>query len=483
MRSSVPVVDLFAGPGGLGEGFSRVKVGSRTVFKTVISVEKDPYAHMTLSLRAFYRHFALKGKRLPDQYWNVLRATSKKDKEAAWSKLKQHAAWNQVKREALCLELGKHNNRIRRKITKALGIKKRQRSHLRFVLIRGPPCQAYSLVGRSRMQNHDGKKKDPRHFLYKEYLAIIRKYKPAIFVMENVKGLNTALVEGRPILPEIIRDLEAAGYELSSLVDKRADAPASGLDYLIRSERFGVPQTRHRVIIVGKRIGSSVGSIGVLVPEDKPVTVRSAIGTLPKLAGLDSGEPRPINALEKTGAQYLEHVSRRRGMPAPLAKFIKPPSAAFKNVILNHEARSHMASDLVRYRWWAKRAKKLGRSPTIDEIPERDRKRLLPNHANLASGRADKFVDRFKVQVAGKPSGTITSHISKDGHYYIHYDPTQARSFSVREAARIQTFPDDYFFIGNRTQQYHQVGNAVPPYLAYKIGQVVAKALGLEVRG
>jgi DNA (cytosine-5)-methyltransferase 1 len=470
----VPVVDLFAGPGGLGEGFSRVKFRGRNVFKTVISVEKDPYAHMTLSLRAFYRHFALNGRVLPEAYWKVLRSTSKPDKEAAWSALKKHSAWNQVKREALCLELGKHNYRIRRKISKALGIKKGQKSHPKFVLIGGPPCQAYSLVG---MQNHDGKKKDARHFLYREYLAIIHKYKPAVFVMENVKGLNTALVNGKPILPEIIRDLESAGYELSSLVDRRDDAPVSGLDYLIRSERYGVPQTRHRVIIIGKMKGVRLGNIETLVPREKTVPVRSVIGTLPKLAGLNSEEPRPIGNTDKTGAQFIEQVTRRRGMPAALAKFIKPQALGFQNVILNHEARSHMPSDLARYEWWAKRAKKLGRSPTVDEIPARDRKRLLPKHANLIAGRADTFVDRFKVQVAGKPSGTITSHISKDGHYYIHYDPRQRRSFSVREAARIQTFPDDYFFMGNRTQQYHQVGNAVPPYLAYQIGQVVARAL------
>lgn len=327
------------------------------------------------------------------------------------------------------------------------------------------------------MQNHDGKKKDPRHFLYKEYLAVIDKYKPAVFVMENVKGLNTALVNGKPILPEIIRDLESAGYELSSLVDTRGDVAANDLDYLIRSERFGVPQTRHRVIIVGRRKGARIKLVDALIPKERVVTVRSAIGTLPKLIGLDSGRPKSDYNKDKIGGQCLKITTRRIGMPRALAAFINPKVPRFAKIVLNHEARSHMASDLERYRWWAKRAKKLGRSPTINEIPESAKRRLLPKHANLATGKVTSFVDRFKVQVANKPSGTITSHISKDGHYYIHYDPRQRRSFSVREAARIQTFPDDYFFMGNRTQQYHQVGNAVPPYLAHQIGQRVWAAL------
>jgi DNA (cytosine-5)-methyltransferase 1 len=133
-----------------------------------------------------------------------------------------------------------------------------------------------------------------------------------------------------------------------------------------------------------------------------------------------------------------------------------------------------MKEDLERYEWWSTSAKKLGRSPTLnDKMPIG----IAPLHKNIAKEGTASFADRFKVQVADKASGTITSHISKDGHYYIHYDPKQCRSFSVREAARIQTFPDDYFFMGNKTQQYHQVGNAVPPYLAYQIGEIVISSL------
>ena len=131
-------------------------------------------------------------------------------------------------------------------------------------------------------------------------------------------------------------------------------------------------------------------------------------------------------------------------------------------------SRGHIYDDLYRYFFSAVFAKQNHRSPYLEDFP----KELLPNHKNISDG--SKFTDRFRVQLYGKPSTTIVSHISQDGHYYIHYDPTQCRSLTVREAARLQTFPDNYFFEGARTRQYIQVGNAVPPLLAYQIAKIVA---------
>ncbi len=466
--SPIPVVDLFAGPGGLGEGFSRVEEGK--AFRTVISIEKDPHAIETLRLRAFYRAWMRNHRKVPPAYLDLLASATAESKQVALSELAKLTEWSEAQEEACHLELGKDNLLIDSLIKKRLGKAKT------WVLIGGPPCQAYSLVGRSRMQNHDGLKADHRHFLYKEYLAIIDKYEPAIFVMENVKGLNTAKVAGKPILPAILKDLRAAGksgYALHSLEVEEDSLPGIGADdFLIRAERHGVPQTRHRVIIVGVR--NDLEIVPKPLTHRKEVCVAEAIDDLPSLEGLDSSDDRADYTVKQRGLPMVRTDGLRKSLPPGLASFIAPLCGQLEDVLLNHQARSHMKEDLARYEWWASEAKKTGKSPTLhDNVPPG----LLPKHQNVHDDSPLVFADRFKVQLADKPCGTVTSHISKDGHYYIHYDPKQARSFSVREAARIQTFPDDYFFMGNRTQQYHQVGNAVPPYLAYQIGQRVWAAL------
>jgi DNA (cytosine-5)-methyltransferase 1 len=143
-------------------------------------------------------------------------------------------------------------------------------------------------------------------------------------------------------------------------------------------------------------------------------------------------------------------------------------------VVCNYEARAHIRADLHRYFFLAAFGRVHGRSPFLKDFPTE----LLPEHKNVGEAlTGSKFNDRFRVQLEGHPATTIVSHIAKDGHYYVHYDPTQCRSLTVREAARIQTFPDNYFFEGPRTEQYFQVGNAVPPLLARQIADVVADLL------
>ncbi len=142
--------------------------------------------------------------------------------------------------------------------------------------------------------------------------------------------------------------------------------------------------------------------------------------------------------------------------------------------LTGHESRAHMPSDLQRYAFAAAFAKVMGRSPRLHDFPSA----LLPAHRDVVNGEAGKnFVDRFRVQLPNRSASTITAHMAKDGHFYIHYDLAQCRSLTVREAARLQTFPDNYKFEGPRTEQYRQIGNAVPPYLARQIGDVVADAL------
>ncbi|TXI47152.1 DNA cytosine methyltransferase [Methylophilus sp.] len=502
-----PLVDLFAGPGGLGEGFAGVCGEEGKIrFKSIVSIERDEFSHQTLRLRHFLRYFA--DDEIPDDYYDFL------SKKIEFEELisKHPVAWEEAKNSALRITLGAESHAYVKKI-----ICDRLGEADKWALIGGPPCQAYSLVGRSRMMSKPGFENDERHTLYLEYLRIIADHRPPIFVMENVKGLLSATIEGRSAINRIVNDLTNPGqaienapndltYKLYSLSEEGlADGDVDPRLFVVRAEEYGIPQARHRMFIVGIR-----GDLRVrpgLLKKLKAPSVRDTIESLPRIrSGIskvkDSYESW-LNELRLISQMDLSHqlngslcdakVSAELGLESLLQKRfpsftssvtyrqLKPTHPVLESlyddrlsILTSHEARGHMASDLRRYLYAATFAEKMARSPKLSDFPID----LLPNHQNVELGCSGKmFSDRFRVQVADQVSRTITSHISKDGHYFIHYDPTQCRSLTVREAARLQTFPDNYFFAGPRTMQYHQVGNAVPPQLAKQIGEIVAEVL------
>lgn len=524
MSSQEPlqVVDLFAGPGGLGEGFSSLDDGQS--FKVIVSAEMDAAARETLRLRAFYRALRRENPEALDDYYKFCETEGATQ---PWTE-KSLAQWKVADEEARQIRLGSKdgNDELDRILENDLDDSKP------WVLIGGPPCQAYSVVGRARNRGNTEYKAedDHRHFLYKEYLRIIQRKRPAIFVMENVKGILSSKVAGKYIFPQILKDLAdpdaALGelpsgkpkYKICSLVSNETfesgDDPAkiNASNFVIRAEKYGVPQGRHRVILVGVSEEYANGLNGLRLSPVKGPTVEAAIGSLPRLRSaltkmkdsqniwhqeitrhlsdlyscyLASGKKDLLLekglkiALDSFSCEELgrgglrvkkNHVHRRRKQKKELDVWLEDERL---KVWLNHEARGHMSSDLRRYIYASVFASVHKRSPKGHE--EFDLPGLAPEHKNWKSG---KFSDRFRVQSRKAVSSTITSHISKDGHYFIHYDFGQSRSLTVREAARLQTFPDNYFFQGTRTQQYHQVGNAVPPLLASKIAFIVKMIIG-----
>ena len=520
--SPIQIVDLFAGPGGLGEGFSSHSGLNGATFEIKVSAEMESSARATLRLRAFYRLLKNNQPEALEDYYNFCETADVLEPYTARS----FDAWKHADNEAQLLELGTEEGNLR--LDKILA--SRLDETRPWVLIGGPPCQAYSIVGRARNRGKADYRaeNDHRHFLYREYLRIIQKKRPAVFVMENVKGILSSQVAGEQMFPQILRDLadpDAAfgessngpKYRICSLVAD--DVYESGAEpnsieptnYIIKAEEYGVPQARHRVILLGisedylDRIGDHK-----LSPALGP-TIDQTIGSLPPLRSTLTRLKDSPDAWEGIVRQHLNelgHECRQLVSDAPERLVLATKLGILANSYdsrdmnsgglrvlkkdawngvtgtplddwlpdsrlkywLNHEARGHMTSDLRRYVYAAAFADTYKESPKghLDfNLPG-----LAPDHKNWTSG---KFSDRFRVQRAGIPSTTITSHIAKDGHYFIHYDPRQCRSLTVREAARLQTFPDNYFFLGNRTQQFHQVGNAVPPLLARQIADVVAR--------
>jgi DNA (cytosine-5)-methyltransferase 1 len=518
-KSPAQVVDLFAGPGGLGEGFSALNGGES--FQIALSIEKDENAHQTLLLRSFYRNvLRLKGAPL-DSYYEFCEGK----RTIPYDEKYNYKAWLNAQNEALLGELGTPDGDARlARALKHSGIK----PGTNWVLIGGPPCQAYSFVGRSR---NSGKKdyspeKDHRHFLYREYLKLLNTYRPAIFVMENVKGILSSRVNDEKIFHSVLEDLANPSrgsskrgtryriYSLTSDVHFETGMSHSQIDprdFIVRAENYGIPQMRHRVILVGVRSDIKLKP-DTLVKQDPP-TVRDVISDLPALRSkIFIGSPRKVASAkewiniyrsnkktllaESTGIPelgkiraYFRKLNPQNALDLDSGDTIfrrKPRvSEAKKNplfswysdknlsVVLNHESRSQIRTDLLRYLYASVFAEVEKRSPSRGKVdfmlPS-----LTPAHRNWGSG---KFNDRFRVQLWDEPSRTITSHISKDGHGFIHPDPLQNRSFTVREAARLQTFPDNYFFMGERTSSFVQVGNAVPPLLAQQIAKIIATLL------
>lgn len=522
-RSTVGVIDIFAGAGGLGEGFSSFEPSPGSgvhPFELAVSAEMEKSAHATLRLRAFYRLLIRQEGDVPKDYYSYLEQVARGVAappsvhfgDGKWSSL-----WRQAEEEALNLTLGeeKDNSILIDRISKV----KDQFDEL--ILIGGPPCQAYSLVGRVRQQNVRGfrTKGTTKHFLYRQYLGILAEFSPAVFIMENVKGILTSKVGDNEMFTAIMRDLsdprvaltgssQATGKEgryvlLPIHVDvgtERTSALVEGdpSAFLIRCEDHGIPQARHRVIIMGVREDLLHTGIATIpgIPRLSQVWTETALGGLPKLRSGLSRQADDAGLWRKAMESERDRIIRLLGsnmldVSARLAK-LKPAHALPRSsiqcsdggnwfteklrspeqtVVLNHETRGHMQSDLGRYMFCAAFAKAKGRSPSSQDFP----RKLAPDHFNWTTGA---FADRFRVQRRDRVANTVTSHLSKDGHAFIHWDQRQCRSLTVREAARLQTFPDDYLFLGNRTQQYVQVGNAVPPMIASEIAKVVWSILG-----
>lgn len=515
-RKPIGVIDIFAGPGGLGEGFSSFKPDAgQHPFELAVSAEMEKSAHSTLRLRAFYRLLVRKEGKVPKDYYDYLEKVAKDDAsppEIYFSTGKWKSLWKEAEEEALNLTLGRgeDNKALLDRINKVKG------NYEQMILIGGPPCQAYSLVGRSRQANVAKfvTKGDKKHFLYKQYLGILAEFSPSIFIMENVKGILTSRVGNKEMFSAIMKDLSDPGAAMKSTkrigkgssryvllpihVDENqkrtsdlvAQDPSA---FVIRCENHGVAQARHRVIIMGIREDLMRNEITRLpgLNTGEKVSVEKALTGLPRLrSGLsrkkdDPDEWRSVIETERNRVAgllekdmpgiaedlrklYFSHYLPRKSIEYSenTNDFVDKLRNPEQTVVLNHETRGHMQSDLGRYMFCSAFAKIYKASPASAEFP----KKMAPDHANWDSG---DFADRFRVQVKSKPSNTVTSHLSKDGHAFIHWDARQCRSLTVREAARLQSFPDDYLFLGNRTQQYVQVGNAVPPLIARQIARVV----------
>lgn len=308
------------------------------------------------------------------------------------------------------------------------------------IIIGGPPCQAFSSVGRA--QSPDGMSSDPRNYLFENYLQILNHFKPKMFIFENVKGILTAKPGGVKIFDIIIKEMS-----------KTYNVVSNPKILLLNAADYGVPQIRERVIIIGIR-----KDIDYIKVEDVYKQI--------KKTNSDSDDTLPNYVT--VGEAILDLPKLKPGEGENIQKVITP---TIKNdflikigndsgVIFNHVARNHNDKDRERYQ-------------ILSEHKNWQLKDLQIVRPDLVHHNPKHFGNRYTVQEADKPGKTVVAHLYKDGNLFIHPDSEQARTFTVREAARIQSFPDDFVFEGSRTDQYKQVGNAVPPLMAEAFAETI----------
>lgn len=407
-------IDLFCGAGGLSEGFK--KVG----FNPIAHVEVNKDACDTIRTRAVYHY--LKEHNKLSYYYDYLKGRI--DRDCFWG-LAPKAIINSV----INIEISKKNlETIFKKVDESLGDKKVD------LIIGGPPCQAYSVAGRAR--DPKGMLEDPRNHLYKYYVNFLEKYQPKMFVFENVPGILSA--RNGEFLEKIFKAVKKAGYNLEIPPKK-----------YLNSKHFNVLQDRKRVIIIGwkKELGHSYPKFDEIEPKFKTKT--SIFSDLPDLK---NGEGSlGVCSYKAKSTEYLYQTKIRNGI----------------DFTTQHIARPHNDNDLEIYRIAVNKLVLEGKRLNYASLPKR-----LIKHKNLKS-----FTNRFQVVNPNGVSHTVVAHIAMDGHYYIHPDIKQNRSISLREAARIQSFPDDFFFEGSRTAAFKQIGNAVPPLMAEGIAKKIKEMI------
>ncbi len=413
-------IDLFAGAGGLSEGF--IQSG----YRPIAHVEMNEYAAKTIETRIAYYYLKENGNL--DSYYQYER-----------NEISREQLLELIPDEELKTVINKEMSEstikgIFQTIDTIIDEKDIEQVD---VIIGGPPCQAYSLVGRAQSSHMlVPMEEDPRNELYKMYVQFLNKYKPRMFVFENVAGIKTA--RGGQAFKNLQKYMRKVGYEI---------------DYHeLNAHDFGVLQSRKRVIIVGwlKGTGYEYPSFETIHSDAE---VWDLLKDLPALTPGESAEEHTMSDMRR------------------LRKYVKENEIRVKaDVLTGHIARPHTAQDIEIYKrtidLWFENSKH--ERLKYDDLPDE-----LKTHRNRTS-----FVDRFKV-VEGDMDycHTILAHLSKDGHYFIHPDIDQHRSITVREAARIQSFPDSYYFEGPRTSQFVQVGNAVPPMMAKIIADKIKEQL------